>query len=264
MRKYEKNEVIIVRHILGETAESLLENLGGHRFRFKADAWCEGETCAGGFFHLRQAIPVRPGQGHEVVRDATKWPRLRKALHNAGLKPINVPGGDYPLHYRDQIAVPDYGMNGSHYFIVDRKDIKRYLDTLPIDEAGLRRKAEIEADKEARDDVAVANNIGNVIRYHLIGDGTAPRFKGAEQYQITFLRGTSYKYEFPAEDWEDVFSKDCDFDGESPAEIAAARVVILEGLDSQDNVIPERVVYSASRERAAVEELFDGTWIETK
>ena len=90
-----KNEIIVIRHILGETAEPLLENLGGHRFRLKADAWCLGEPCKGGFFHLRQAIPVRPGQGHEVTREVTKWPRLRKALHHAGLEPVNIPGGDY-------------------------------------------------------------------------------------------------------------------------------------------------------------------------
>ena len=146
--KYEKDEIIIVRHILGETAKALLEDLGGRRYRFKTDAWCVGATCKGGFFHLRQAIPVRPGW--KVTIDVTKWPRLRKALHHAGLEPVNIPGGDHPLHYKDEIAVPDYRMSGSHYFVIKRKDIKKYLDAFPLDEAGRRHKAEIEAREAER------------------------------------------------------------------------------------------------------------------
>ena len=124
-------EEVVVKHLLGDMAADVLEAVERNRYRFTVDAYCVGELCDNGrdFFHLRQAIEIRPGK--ELTDKVTKWPRLRRALHKAGIKPVNVPGGASPLHYNDTIAVPDHNMSGAYYFLVKRKDIGKYLALLP-------------------------------------------------------------------------------------------------------------------------------------
>lgn len=172
MKKMAKNQVVMVKYILGETAVPLVEDLGNGKFRFKVDAWCEGEACKGGFFHLRQAIEEKPGK--KITDKVNFWPRLRLALQRAGVKPVNIPGGGYPLHYTDQIAIPDYSMSGAHYFIIERADIGKYLDSLPLDEHGIehreaieeRKKAEeAEAYRQEHDPQFIAKRIGNKLLY---------------------------------------------------------------------------------------------------
>lgn len=172
MKKMKKDQVVVVKHILGETALPLVEDLGNRKYRFKVDAWCKGETCRGGFFHLRQAIEAKPGK--KITDKVNFWPRLRAALHNAGEQPVNIPGGDYPLHYTDQMAVADYSMSGAHYFIIKRADIGKYLDSLPLDEHGIKHREaieerkkteEAEAYRQEHDPRCIAERIGNKLWY---------------------------------------------------------------------------------------------------
>jgi hypothetical protein len=179
MKTIKKNTQVTVKHILGETAEVLVTRLDNGKYQFNCDAYVVGEYCKGGFFHLRQAREVIPGK--KLGNNVDFWPRLRRALHEAGLKPVNIPGGDYPIHYRDEIVIPDYSMSGSHYFIIKRSDIGTYLDKLPLDDAGkahaedvARREAEAaaEAYRQAHDPKCIANRIGDKLWYsggHCLG-----------------------------------------------------------------------------------------------
>ena len=150
MKKINKGEVFVVRHIIGETARPFIQKQkeGNNRYIAKKAIICEGEETKDGFFHLRQAIPHV--EEKEVVKDSVDWPRLRMALNNDGREPINIPGGDDPLHYEDCVAVRDFKMRGSHYFIVPKKEIGSLLDGLPLDDKGKDRKKEIEKRKERR------------------------------------------------------------------------------------------------------------------
>lgn len=168
MKTIKKNTVVTVKHILGETAEVLVTRLANDKYRFNCDAYVSGERCKGGFFHLRQAREVIPGK--KLGNNIKFWPRLRKALHEEGLRPINIPGGDYPIHYRDEIVVPDFSMSGSHYFVIKRSDIGKYLEKLPLDDAGkshaedvARREAEAaaEAYRQTHDPQCIAKRIGD-------------------------------------------------------------------------------------------------------
>lgn len=167
MKTIKKNTQVTVKHILGETAEVLVTRLDNGMYRFNCDVYVVGEYCKGGFFHLRQAREVIPGK--KLGNNIKFWPRLRKALHEAGLRPINIPGGDYPIHYYDEVVIPDYSMSGSHYFIIKRSDIGKYLEKLPLDDAGkahaedvARKEAEAaaEAYRQTHDPQCIANRIG--------------------------------------------------------------------------------------------------------
>ena len=68
---------------------------------------------------------------------------MRKACHIAGIQRINIPGGDIPIHYVDEIVIPDFSVSGSHYFVIPKKDIGQVLECLPLDEAGKQKKKEI-------------------------------------------------------------------------------------------------------------------------
>ncbi len=124
-----------VRHIIGETVLDVSKCLANGNLYFVKDAYVEGETCRNGFYHLRQARELLPKKLGDNVK---KWPRLRKACHTAGIRRINIPGGDIPIHYRDEIVVPDYAVSGSHYFIVPKRNIGELLSYVPLDEAGKR------------------------------------------------------------------------------------------------------------------------------
>lgn len=154
MEIIKKHSQVIVKHILGETAEALVTRLDNGKYQFNCNAYVAGEHCKGGFFHLRQAREVIPGK--KLGNNVKFWPRLRKALHVAGLYPVNIPGGDYPIHYCDEIVIPDYSMSGACYFIIKRSDIGKYLEKLPLDDSGKARAADIarreaEAYRQAHD-----------------------------------------------------------------------------------------------------------------
>lgn len=129
-----------VKHIVGNTVYSVAKKLANGNYIFTKDSYVKGETCKDGFFHLRQAREVKPKQLGQNVKF---WPRLRKACHVAGIQRINIPGGDVPIHYNDEVVVPDFAVCGSHYFVVPKKDIGQILEYLPLDEAGKQKKQEI-------------------------------------------------------------------------------------------------------------------------
>lgn len=166
MKTIKKNTNVTIKHILGETAEAIVTRLSNGQYKFNCDAYVVGETCKGGFFHLRQAREIIPGKklGHNVKF----WPRLRRALQEAGVKPVNIPGGGYPIHYEDEIVIPDYSMSGAHYFVIKHQDIGKYLDMLPLDEAGKTRANDFERKKleaywREQDPKYIAKQIGNKI-----------------------------------------------------------------------------------------------------
>ena len=174
MKTMKKDTIVTVKHILGQTAEVLVEPLGDKKYRFKCDAYVKGETCTGGFFHLRQARRVIPGK--KLGNNFKKWPRLRKALHVAGVKPANIPGGALPIHYQDELVIPDYSMSGTHYFIIKRADINKYLEMLPLDEKGKARaeyfeKVAAEEYRRAHDPKCIAERIGNTLWYSTANNG---------------------------------------------------------------------------------------------
>jgi len=129
-----------VKHIVGETVHNTAKKLANGNYIFTRDSYVKGETCRDGFFHLRQAREMRPEQ---LGNNVKFWPRLRKACHIAGIQRINIPGGDTPIHYADEIVIPDFSVSGSHYFVVPKKDIGQVLECLPLDEAGEQKKKEI-------------------------------------------------------------------------------------------------------------------------
>ena len=204
MKKMASGQVVVVKHILGETARPLVEDLGNDKYRFKVDAWCEGQTCKGGFFHLRQAIEAKPGK--KITDKVNFWPRLRAALRNAGEQPVNIPGGDYPLHYTDQMAVADYARSGAHYFIIERADIGKYLDSLPLDEHGIKHREAIEERKKAEeaeayrqehDPQCIAERIGNKLGHTMPGCALAGN---AEFNRITLVAkdGSEFSVIYPS------------------------------------------------------------------
>ena len=138
------NSEIKVKHIVGDTVHSVAKKLANGNYLFIRDSYVKGETCKDGFFHLRQAREVRP---KKLGQNVKFWPRLRKACHVAGhkigIQRINIPGGDVPIHYNDEVVVPDFTVRGSHYFVVPKKDIKFLLECLPLDKAGEQKRKEI-------------------------------------------------------------------------------------------------------------------------
>jgi len=129
-----------IRHIVGGTVYSVAKKLANGNYIFTKDSYVKGETCKDGFFHLRQAREVKP---KKLGQNVKFWPRLRKACHVAGVKRINIPGGDVPIHYNDEVVVPDFAVSGSNYFVVPKKDIGQILEYLPLDEAGKQKKQKI-------------------------------------------------------------------------------------------------------------------------
>jgi len=129
-----------IKHIVGDTVHNVAKKLANGNYLFVRDSYVKGETCRGGFFHLRQAREIKP---KKLGQNVKFWPRLRKACHIAGIQRINVPGGDIPIHYIDEIVIPDFSVSGSHYFVIPKKIIGLLLESLPLDEAGKQRKKEI-------------------------------------------------------------------------------------------------------------------------
>ena len=58
MKTIKKNTNVTIKHILGETAEAIVTRLSNGQYKFNCDAYVVGETCKGGFFHLRQAREI--------------------------------------------------------------------------------------------------------------------------------------------------------------------------------------------------------------
>ncbi len=203
MKRMKKDVIVTVKYILGETAEPLLTQLSDGKFRFNCDAYVIGEKCKDGFYHLRQAREIIPGK--KLGNNVRFWPRLRKALQLAGIRPVNIPGGDDPIHYSDEIVIPDFAVSGSHYFVIKKSDIGKYLDMLPLDEAGkaraediAKRKAEAEAEayRQAHDPACISERIGNKIWYGG-GYGLSGEFK-----KVTLISENNEEFSVIYPNWE--------------------------------------------------------------
>ena len=186
MKKMQKNtEIRNGNCFVAETVEPLVTRLdsSGMHYKFNCDAYVSGKFYRDGSVYLQQAREIIKGK--KLGNNVKFWPRLRKALHVAGVKPVNIPGGAYPIHYVDEIVIPDFSHSGTHFFVIKKCDIGKYLEALPLDEAGkaraeeIRRKeaeAEAEAYRQAHDPKCIAKRIGDKLWY-LGGHSLAGEFK---------------------------------------------------------------------------------------
>lgn len=174
-----------VKHIVGETVHNVAKKLSNGNYIFVRDSYVKGETCRGGFFHLRQAREVEP---KKLGNNVKFWPRLRKACHVAGVKRINIPGGDVPIHYADEVVIPDFAICGSHYFVVPKKDIGQVLEYLPLDEAGEQKKKEL-WEREQYDKYApssIADKLGQYFWHEFWHEARFPIIGEYEFVKISF------------------------------------------------------------------------------
>lgn len=81
--------------------------------------------------HVRFARVDRGAKGLDFARPKP-WPRLRVALLHADVSPVHVLGGfENALVYQDEIAIPNYSISGSTGFIIPKREITKYLQSLP-------------------------------------------------------------------------------------------------------------------------------------
>ena len=151
LKVMEKGKKVEVRFRLGETAKTFLKRHKDGRFEFKCDVYVKDKYCKGIFYELCQAREVIPEK--ELGDNVLFWERLRSALRSAGLKPIRIPGGAIPIHYEDEIVVPDFcEEKGSYYFVIKRKDIGKYIAQFPLDPAGKARKEIFDLARSIKED----------------------------------------------------------------------------------------------------------------
>lgn len=80
--------------------------------------------------HCRDAIAIV--EGKDIVFAETKqWSRLRRACEKNDKTLVNVPGGYYPMIYSDEIAVDNFNMSGSSWFVIKKSELKALLDSEP-------------------------------------------------------------------------------------------------------------------------------------
>ena len=79
------------------------------------------------YSHIRDAIFAREGKNLMEHDRPKKFPRLRAICKKRGWEKIYVPGGEIPLHYGDELVVPDFSMSGTGWFIVPRAEISQLL-----------------------------------------------------------------------------------------------------------------------------------------
>jgi len=144
-------KVFVPSYLVGETAKEFVERVKDDRYEFKCDVYVKDKYRKGIFCQLSQARKVIPGK--KLGDNVYFWPRLRRALHEAGVKPIRIPGGDTPIHYEDEIVVPDFReetKKGSYFFVVSREEIEGYIEALPLDPAGKAKKELLEFARKLR------------------------------------------------------------------------------------------------------------------
>ena len=80
------------------------------------------------YSHIRDAVPGKEGRTPLVYAAWPKmFPRLRHACRKAGRDTICVPGGEPPLHFWDEVVVPDFSTSGTCWFLVPRNEIDALL-----------------------------------------------------------------------------------------------------------------------------------------
>ena len=160
--------MVTVRTTIGETAKKLMTRQKDGRYKFNCDAYVDGEPCRGGFLLIRQAREITPGK--KLGNNVRFWYHLRRALHEAGAESVDVPGGNYPIHYCDEIVIPNYTISGTRYFIIKSSEANKYFEMSTVDDAGqacadasATKEAEtaVEADRKAHDPKCIAICIGD-------------------------------------------------------------------------------------------------------
>ena len=79
------------------------------------------------FSHIRDAVPGKEGRTPVVYAWPKPFPRLRYACRRADRGTICVPGGEPPLHFWDEVVVPDFSTSGTCWFLVPRNEIDALL-----------------------------------------------------------------------------------------------------------------------------------------
>jgi hypothetical protein len=133
-----KGEAFFVKYMIPEGVENFIEGEPSSSrkiAKMRVVAVVEGLHASGmGCKHMRFIRADRAHEGVESIDFVTPkaWPKLRVALKHANVPTTHVAGGfDNAVAYNDEVAVPDYSMSGSRGWIVQKREIGRYLDALP-------------------------------------------------------------------------------------------------------------------------------------
>lgn len=136
---------VYVHHMVETNGLATIGQLSfGSLVRASSPVLCSIETYEDGAFkHIRFTRPARENAGEPEERNSKRWPRLRLALQKAGTAPLHFIGGFQwiPL-YGDEIAINDYSVDGSYGWIVRSRDVPELLETVPLDEKGLKAQKE--------------------------------------------------------------------------------------------------------------------------
>ena len=80
--------------------------------------------------HCRDAIAIKPGV--DIVTPEPKfWNRLRRACQKNNKELVTVPGGAVPYCYSNEIVVANFNVNGSSWYIINRKELGSLLNSEP-------------------------------------------------------------------------------------------------------------------------------------
>ena len=79
------------------------------------------------FSHIRDAVAARGDRKLMLYSRPKFFPRLRAICRQKEMSRVFVPGGEIPLHYGDELVVPDFSMSGTRWFIVPRAEISQLL-----------------------------------------------------------------------------------------------------------------------------------------
>ena len=227
---------------------------------------------------IHQAIEVR--KNIELAYDEIKkWPRLSKALRDAGLKTYTLPRHNRkPLHYKDEIIV----LNGKNdYFRIKRDEIGEYLAKVPLNENAIKRQ-------ERQKDLARILNLLNRQSKRIIKYGNFCKItlvKEYREYSIAYPvlanskidekylesnkalttrveKKGRYFYLMPSTNLANEVRK-CDisnffkidhFKNEQEALLINSDQIIIEVFDRQNSFYPQRVVYDFDQETIYTEE----------
>lgn len=117
-----KGTIVTVHHILGQTAQNVTKRINQEgKLEFTCDAYVIGDIYKDGFFNLWQAREVIPDK--KLGNNTVQWTELKKDLKKAKVKTVKIPDGSIPIHYEDEIVIPE---DGTNYYIIKLKDAEKY------------------------------------------------------------------------------------------------------------------------------------------
>lgn len=126
--KVQKSSDIYVNNYINPAYKDTFESLvDGHLF-FKSDAYIVvgGQLFPNVFTDLYQFRKVEPEKrlGNNIRINH----KLVEKLKKFGFKPIEVPGGGYPIHYSDEVVFLDFNDYKAKYFVISKYDPLLYTD----------------------------------------------------------------------------------------------------------------------------------------